>query len=86
MGVSAGASHGTRLVAAYGEKLCIDAFVSISNPYNLSRLTFQFSNSYSGVLISKFLTWNYKQLYSYHQNNPNFQSIMKKRNYEVNVI
>lgn len=40
MGVSAGASHGSRLVAKYGNKLKVDAFVSISNPYNLSRLTY----------------------------------------------
>lgn len=78
IGVSAGSAHGSRLVAKYRENLPIDAFVSISNPYNIAKLTFQLQYSFVGVHVSRFLCNGYKKLYEYHKYNPHFQSLISK--------
>lgn len=62
-GVSAGANHGAKLVADYGEKLPIQSFVSISNPFNFAKLAFKFSRDILGVFISKQLLGGAKKVY-----------------------
>ncbi len=37
-GISAGGNHGTKLLGLFRDKVPIDAFFSISNPYNFARL------------------------------------------------
>lgn len=82
IGVSAGSSHGSRLIAKYGRKLPIDAFVSISNPFNVAKLTFQQQYSYMGAYVSKFLCNGYRKIYEYHLNNPHFQNLISKNKVE----
>lgn len=65
-GISAGACHGTRLVAHYEKILPIECYVSISNPYNFARLSYTISQNMLGYFISKFLAHGARNLYSFH--------------------
>ena len=54
-GVSAGANIATKFVAVYAHTNLIDALVSISNPFNLTKVCFNMKHHLTGKLISRFL-------------------------------
>lgn len=85
-GVSAGACHGTRLMATHGETLPIRAFCSISNPYNIGRLIYQFKKRFFGRYVSKFLCRESLKLYKFHSKNPNFKKRLIQNNFDFDQI
>ena len=78
-GVSAGANIASKFVGVYSEKKLIDALVSISNPFNFAKVSFNLKQHLIGKMISKFLTIGWQNLYDYHKDNPKFlQNFLEK--------
>lgn len=72
-GVSAGGNHGAKLLGLYGEKVPVDSFVSISNPYNFARISFNFRfGGWVDYFLSKIITKNLKKIYDFHFKSENF--------------
>lgn len=80
VGLSAGACHGAKLMGTYGDDLPIDAYVSISNPFNFARLTFTMKNSFMGKIFSKYIASSARKLYTHHLTNPNIIKAIKNQN------
>ena len=72
-GVSAGANHAAKLLGVYGDKVPIESFVSISNPFNFARIAFNFRfGSWIEYFISIFITRDLKKVYNRHIITENF--------------
>jgi len=58
--VSLGANNVTKLVGTFKENLPIEAFVSISNPFNLTKASYIMHSTWFGNFISKYIANNGK--------------------------
>lgn len=77
LGVSAGANFATNYMGFIGNKTPIKAFVSISNPFNIGRISFNMKYGMMGKFFSKGIASNLKKLYQQHYKNPHFKNIIK---------
>lgn len=72
MGLSAGSSYGTRLLSEFPKKMPFKAFISISNPFNITNTMFNMEKSFVGRTISKMISKRAKTLYKFHKKNDIF--------------
>lgn len=78
MGVSAGANFGTLFLGLINERTSIKAYCSISNPFNIGRISFNMKSDQYNRLFSKIIARNFKDLYRKHSRNKNFREMLKK--------
>lgn len=79
VGVSAGANFATNYMGFIGQKTPIRAFVSISNPFNIGRISFNMKFDIIGRFFSKGIASNLKKMYQQHYKNPHFKNIIKNQ-------
>lgn len=77
IGVSAGANFATNYIGHIGHKTPVRAFASISNPFNIGRISFNMKLGLWGKFFSKSIASDLKKLYQQHYNNPHFKNIIK---------
>lgn len=78
MGISAGAALSAKYIGEFGHKKLINAYGSISNPYNFARVSFHLENLFWGRVLSKVMAIGFKKGVSQHQANPVFQELIKQ--------
>lgn len=78
IGISAGANFSSCYMGSVKEKTPVRAYVSISNPFNLGRISFTMRYKITAGLISKGFAASIKGLYNQHRNNPHFQNLLKR--------
>lgn len=79
IGVSAGANFATNYIGFIGHKTPIKALVSISNPFNIGRISFNMRYSVMSKIFSKGIASSLKKLYQQHYKNPHFKNIIKNQ-------
>ena len=80
-GVSAGANYGTKLIGKYN-KIPLNGYMSISNPFNFTKTSFSYKWSFFGKLVSYLIIRNYKKLYHFHTKNDH---VVNKINFDHNL-
>lgn len=83
MGVSAGANHSANYLGRVREDTPIKAFIGISSPFNIGRISFTMKHNIWGSFYSKIIANNMKELYRFHYDNPHFQNII--RSHKLNL-
>ena len=78
-GVSAGANLGAVLLGDYGDKVPIESFFSISNPYNFARISFNLKfGNWIQYFLSLLITKKIKNIYNHHIETENFIKRIKE--------
>lgn len=86
MGVSAGANHAANYLGRIQENTPIRAYVGISNPFNIGRISFTMKHNLWGSLFSKILANNMKELYRFHYDSPHFQNLIKNQKLNLDSL
>lgn len=86
MGVSAGANHAANYLGKIKDNTPIKAFVGISNPFNVGRISFTMKHNIWGAFYSRLIARNMKELYRFHFNNHHFQHIVKHHKLNIDTL
>ena len=86
LGVSAGANYSTKYMGQVGKDTPVKAFVSVSNPFNIGRISFNMKFGFKVKLLSKFIANSIKQFYKKHYNNKHFLHLLKESKLDMNKL
>ena len=86
MGVSAGANLSSKYLGLYGNDTPVKACVSISNPYNIGRISFTMKHNRMANFFSRVLASEYKRILNFHCDNPLFEGLIKEKYGELNYL
>ena len=86
IGVSAGANLSAKYSGLYSNSTPIKALVSISNPYNIGRISFTMKHNRVANFFSRVLATEFKKLVNFHSENPLFQGLVKEKYGELNFL
>ena len=84
MGVSSGANYSARYLGEVGKNTAIKAYVSISNPFNLCRISFQMNQSWYYSFFSKLLAKGMHKVYRRQLRNEFFKERLKELGFDSN--
>lgn len=79
MGVSAGANQTARYLGGVGEDTPVRGYVSISNPYNLCRISFTMKYNFWGNVFSRAIVNDFKKVLDRNMKNQVFQELIRVR-------
>lgn len=77
MGVSAGANHTARYLGIFKDKTPVRAYMSISNPFNIGRISFSMKYNFWGNVFSRFIIRDFKKVLDRNMKNPIFQEMVR---------
>lgn len=77
MGVSAGANNTCRYLGNFPSSP-VEAAVSISNPFNIGRISFYTKQHFWANLFSRYIAHETRNLYRFHKGNPIFSQMFAK--------
>ena len=77
IGVSAGANQTARYLGIYGHDTPVKAYMSISNPFNLCRISFTMKFNFWGNLFSRLMVHDFKKVLDRNFKNALFQDLIR---------
>jgi predicted alpha/beta-fold hydrolase len=77
VGVSAGANQSARYLGHFGEDTPVKGYVSISNPFNLCRISYTMKSNFWGNIFSRAIVKNFKKVLDRNMKNPLFQELVR---------
>jgi predicted alpha/beta-fold hydrolase len=80
MGISAGAALSAKYVGLYGKEGIIQAYASLSNPFNFARVSYNLENLFWGRILSRVITLGFKKGLDGHKLNPIYQEMIHQQN------
>lgn len=86
MGVSAGANNAANYLGRVQKDTPIRAYVGISNPFNIGRISFTMKHNMWGAFYSKLIADNIKELYRFHYDSPHFQHLIETQKLNLDSI
>lgn len=85
LGVSAGANFAANYLGKVGADTPFKAFCSISNPYNICRVSYNMSTttSTSNKIYSKFIAKNMMKMFNFHYTNPHVRKVLDQQSFNL---
>ena len=79
LGVSAGANFAAKYLGRLGNNTLIKAFCSISNPFNICKVSYNIKTNPRNILYSKLITRNMSKMLLFHCDNPHFINLLQQK-------
>jgi predicted alpha/beta-fold hydrolase len=86
LGVSAGANNSAKYLGVFDETTPVNAYCSISNPYNFGRISYSMKFDFWGNLFSRFIANNFKKIAINHLSEPQFREFIESNYKNIDFV